>query len=78
MVRRPQINPSIPFLVGVGLMGAAASLLILGQIENERHPDRTTWYALAIGLLVAGAGAVFVGVLVGVGQWRRGERRHWR
>jgi formate hydrogenlyase subunit 3/multisubunit Na+/H+ antiporter MnhD subunit len=68
--RSPQINPSVAFLVGVGLMGAAASFLLLGQIESSTHPKTTGWYAAAIALLFMGLLAGLAGVIEWLRRWR--------
>jgi hypothetical protein len=72
--RRPLVSPSIPFLIGVGLMGAAASFLVLGQITSSEHPNHTVWYAVALGLLVLGAIAIVVGAVEGISQWGESRR----
>ena len=66
----PPINPSVYFLVGVGLMGAAASFLLLGQIASTNHPENTIWYPVAIGVLLLGAGSMMVGGVEGFRQGR--------
>lgn len=72
--RRPLFTPSVPFLVGVGLMGAAASFLVLGQITSSKHPNDTIWYTIALALLVLGALAIVIGAIEGISQWGESRR----
>jgi hypothetical protein len=68
--RLPVVSPSVALLVGVGLMGAAAAFLILGQIQRATDPAGTAWYAIAIGLLLLGASVLAVGGVEMLRQWR--------
>ena len=70
--RIPAVAPSVFLLFGVGLMGAAASFLLFGQIENERHPTHTLWYVLAVVFLIGGAATVLWGAMEARRQWREG------
>lgn len=64
------IDPSVYFLIGVGLMGAAASFLLLGQISSTKHPESTIWYMVAIAVLLLGTGSIVVGAIEGFRQGR--------
>jgi hypothetical protein len=52
------------------LISGAASFLLLGQIHSPSHPERTTWFAVAVVLLILGMAAVIFGVLSALFQSR--------
>jgi len=73
-MRRPPFNASNFFLFGVGVMSAAASFLILGQINSPRHPSESGWYETAITLLIFGGAAIAWGLFAAVVQAREDRK----
>jgi len=56
-------------LVGVGLISAAASLLLLGQIQSPSQARNTSWYPAGIAVLGLGGFTFVLGVLVAGREW---------
>ena len=63
------INPAVWLPFGVGLIAAAATFLLLGQIRSATHPARTTWFVIAIALLVVGSITTVLGIAAASQQW---------
>jgi hypothetical protein len=66
----PVADPSVYFLAGIGLVGAAASLLLLGQIARPHHPEMTLGYKIAVVVLGIGAISIIWGGVEGFRQGR--------
>jgi hypothetical protein len=67
-------DPSVFFMVGVGLMGAAASFLLIGQIASPKNPEATIWFDVAFGVLLVGFGSIVLGAVEGFRQAQEASR----
>jgi hypothetical protein len=54
---------------GVGVMAAASSFILIGQIESSTHPTRTLAFLVALVLLCLGVVTILIGLFGAGSQW---------